>query len=359
MNLTVDQLIGTYYIKYNRLQGLIYNHYARSNANKISLIIDMSKLLRSIAHGSVDYYDPVEVASLFINMGAHYRQFFRNLNVETEIYFVASTINDSTNTINKTWYKDYSLDKGKPYDANIKTVVDIMSLCSAIPNTYMLHTDMYESGVLIETIIEESNNPVIILSKDDYLFQLVFSFVHTDSSSNIISRDVSLLYPIKNNGEDFSVIIGQGTKNYNDTLSFYLSVNKVNEKITLGDNFSTQILLPIIMAATKVPSRNIKSYIPANSILKFIKYMIDNNKYDLVLIGLKNFVEEYNKYTKGKKIDLFEFQYRYNAVSIFHQKNIATTSLPAFNPYNLYDVQGLKELNETYFKKYPLDLNAL
>ena len=88
---TLEQLLTGHFIKYNRLSELIGASYAGSNCTKINLFIDLNSLVKGLysidawGYKSVSRY---EMTAIILNMCGHYRQFFRNLGVSTNIYLI-------------------------------------------------------------------------------------------------------------------------------------------------------------------------------------------------------------------------------------------------------------------------------
>ena len=78
MQKSLDSIVLTNYIKYERLKQLIDYTYAGSSATKINIFIDLYPILRSVYSDTyqVNYHGFMDMVPLLINLCVHYRYFF-------------------------------------------------------------------------------------------------------------------------------------------------------------------------------------------------------------------------------------------------------------------------------------------
>ena len=346
--ISISQLINYSCVRYSRLTDLINSEYANSNANNINLYIDLYSILKPLYSSNLIIDDYTEITSCIINMCAHYRYFFRSrYNVETKIYLIWSS---NIPYKNKNVYSEYN----SKFEYTARTNTKITSLindnlellnilCPYIPDI-MYVTDLYETGVIAQYISEMQDNyeiPGLFITRDIYNFQLAKG----DYSMKVL---VPSKQTINNEFVDNSFIV-------NNLNACYLYANKL--KVTIDEERLIQSeLLSLLMALSRVPSRNIISLYNLPKAYKSILDLLDSkiiyysHLYETDPVA--NYLHIYPDSLKARyficdiKSQLIHYQID-PAINI-HQSMI-----------NLYDPDEVKMINNKYFQKYPLDLDRL
>lgn len=352
-----DSLIYSSYIKYNKLADIINIEFAGSNATEINLYIDLYSVFKAIynTNKNLAFSHPFAITSDIINMCAHYRNFFKTrYKVYTKIFLVYST-NDGM-VYNTKFYPDYHNEYYNNYMTNLdinnlilNNVKMINLLCRYINDIAFVYSK-YETGVVIYDIMQKEyiqntkNNkviPDIIISKDLYNMQLCS-----------VKENIIMIRPKKNKGEDLSFSI-----NGRNMINTYIIERKCS---SVYNNINGQ-MLSLIMALTRVPERNIKSYKQIPYIIKCINDAINNgyilNEYNTDIEYICNILNmKYNL-----NIDPFIVDQRFKAIDIIQQYGAYQMSpeIKYEKMVNLYDPETVKKINNDYFGNHPLDLNVL
>ena len=92
---SVKQIIYRSFVKYDRLQPLIYETFSNSSISEctsLDIYIDLYSVLKPLfsEHSRTKIEEYTEVTTEIINMCAHYRYFFRKLSVATRFFLVWS-----------------------------------------------------------------------------------------------------------------------------------------------------------------------------------------------------------------------------------------------------------------------------
>lgn len=349
--ITIDQILGSNYIKYERLVEMVNRAFVGSSANEVNVYIDLYSMLKQLYNNQIyDIDDYTKVTSNIINICAHYREFFRTrYRVESNYYIVYSK---NTPYINSQFYPDYNMKNSQAFNSN-KLVDDMIAnnielietICPYLPNIHFIK-GTFETSVIIYDLIcrneLENDNPHIVITKDPYAYQLV-----------PMRDNITIFRPKKNKGMDISYYI-----NNKNLLLAYLTERKV--KITENSLTLSPKTLSLIMALSSVKERNIKSMLNINSAINMIYDAIKdykllngyNSDYDIIWNALDH---------KKIKVSQLNFTYRMKAIDIAFQHSIFinTPECKDIKLTNLYDPNAVKEINNKYFINNPLDLNRL
>lgn len=336
---SINQLIGSYYIRYDRLYELITYYYQGSNAEEIELYIDISPLARQLLNGLNTEKDSLVITSSVINMCAHYRSFFKTrFGVHARIYIVMSSMITPLNT---KFVLGYSNRPATVYDNNTLDIfnkaVDLISLlCKYINDVYFIQTPHEAAVGIIECIdAVASQNPTIILTKDIYDYQLV------NVPNTIILR------PSKANNIDASYIIDGS-----NVIDAYIQKRKVKQ---IQHNVNSG-LYSFVLSTTRLPERNVKALKSVPSVIKALNIAIDNK---LIINGYNTDVGYLVKILNNDIDEKFRLDIdpsvvscRFSAIDVFSQFNaLIASKLMISNRelVNLYDPEALKEINDDYF----------
>lgn len=350
--LTIERLINSNYVRYNRLVEIVTQAFVGSTANEINIYIDLYSILKGLYSDRSNYIieDYSSVTSSIINMCAHYREFFRSrYKVESKFYIVYSK---NCPYINKQFYPEYNknnefkMNSNKIVDDMIKNNLELLStLCPYLPDIHFIQ-GTFESGVIIYDLIcrEEVNNrnPHLVITKDVYNYQLV------SMRDNIV-----ILRPKKSEGNDISYYI-----NKSNLYIEYLKSRKAdytNYPVILSPE-----LLSLVMTLSSVRERNIKSLVNIKSTLKILYEKVSNynmlNGYNSDMSHIYSILG-IDKY----KIGMTTFEHRFKSIDIAFQHSvfINTPECASISINNLYDPDNVRIINNKYFKNNPLDLNRL
>lgn len=341
--------IHGYYVKYERLIQLVNFHFRGSDAHYIDLFIDMTDIMRKLNNflssqqGIVN--NGLVVASGIINMVAHYRYFFRTrYRCDTRIWIIASIDNKQAPLqFNEFVPAMKSLNKvtQELYTNNL----DLLNIiCRGIGNVQLEICNCdFATKVMQIRSYEYNTSPAICISKDPFTFQFCGS---QDPYPYV-------LVPIKHKGIDDSIIVTR--ENAVDEYIRAISSGKTDQNI---HSCVDSQHLSVFMGLTRVPTRSIKTMYTVPTALKIIKNADHGYPYDL-----SYFIDTLVSRTGGKLKNPYELMARIRACDTCYLQLAGYKSSPEASMYtgivNIYDPAGVQQINNQYFSKYPLDLNAL
>lgn len=337
-----------YYVKYDKLTGLINQEFAESDATEVNLLIDVGDILCKIEsqclyHEIAPSNDLILMAGL-INLVAHYRQFFKTrYGCTTKIWLINSIDNCISPLYDRNFRpkipgNQYLID-GSIFDAMCRYIPDVQYVCGKV-----------DFATIASFIMEYHNSrfPYIILTKDPYEFQLC------------AKPNTWVLRPKKNKLQDISYFV-------NNKNAIYYYCHETFRKIPSEKKFESYPtdIIGIIMALTRVPTRGLKSMYSLDNTLNILDFRIANTSIPLKYPWDPNlFFNGLDRCVSGSiNKDIPQLVNRFKAVdSVFFQV-LGYKEMPESKLYNgiinLYDPKGMQEINERYFKDYPLDLEVL
>ena len=357
---TLEQLITGFFVKYNRLVDLThqtYTSYSEMYCTKINLFIDLNSVLKSLysidawGYKSVNRY---EMASMILNMCGHYRQFYRNIGVSSNIYLIYGLNCPKSNETYVLGYNDKFVRAymKKPSVTNI--IEDNMAILKLItqyiPKVYFFDIGRCEVSSMISHIIKTSEASKhgyenIILSKDILMLQLIPEY------------NVRVLRPLKTKDGDESFIVDN-----KNLWSMYFS--KYRHLKSAAPNIPTQFISNI-MAMTGVQERGLATIFNIHKAMKLIGLSLENG-----FLPSNQFCSQAVVNTALAVMDVagynpVELDMRYKAISTsFQSMYILLSERPDLAEYwtqmvDLEDVRGLKDIISKYFYNTPIDLDRL
>ena len=347
---SISQIINYSYVRYDRLTELINFEYKDSKDTKINIFIDLYSILKPLYSSNITIDDYSEVTSCIINMCAHYRYFFQSrYNVQSRIYLIWSK---NIPYKNCNVYPEYNAKFGYTITTN-KKITSLISdnlnlletLCPYIPDV-MYVTDLYEVGVIANYISKMQDNfgiPGLFISRDCYNYQLSRG-----------KYDMKVLVPYKVHTNEGTTDMSYIVSDYN-CIDWYL--NKLQIKFEPGmDQYIPGSMLSLLMALSRCPTRNIVSLKNIPRAYKDIAYLIDAK------IIPSSHIYDTDAVAEALHINKDALKARYYICDIPSQEMHYNLD-PAINIHqsmiNLYDANEVKNINNKYFIKYPLDLNRL
>lgn len=348
----LDELISNciygYYIRYDRLAALINSEFYNSNASELYIYIDLQDILRHVDRyinkSQIPVSNPLVITSGIINAIAHYRNFFRTrYNCSTKFWIVDSV----NNIISKKMYGSFcttqlSLNMSKLYTANIDL---LKSLCLYIPDVQYDSTevDFVCKVGFINNIENKNNDPAFLITKDPFSYQAC------------ILPNVYILRPKKNKTGDVSILIKNNTAVFG-----YISEISKNPKII--EPISVE-QLSMLMALSRVPSRHIDTLFTLTSAQTILHTTYVNGATRGYIWDLESFLDIMMMHNRSRIKTIDEVRYRYMACEVTVSQSESLKILPESKLYNgivnLYDPEGIKSINNEFFKSCPLDLNVL
>lgn len=350
-SIQVESMLYSNYIKYDKLIELVEKSFKGSTANSVNIFIDIYSLIKGLYKcETFTSENGLIMSSSLINLCAHLRYFFRNrYNVETKIYLIHS---DNVPEYNKKLWLGYNKNHENILNREAKVNELIMQNLGVLniltPYLHDIHflTTEFEAGVLIYDMIcfNEKNgntNPNIIISKDAYLFQLV------GLCNAIIFR------PRKSKAEDTSYTIDRNNLLAEWFISKDVAIPEHIERLNPG-------LCSLLMTLSRCPERSIKSFFNLPKASEIISSGVSGykilNGYNANTQNIWNslYRSDFDKYT----FDLFDR--RFKVIDILSQYFVyMNVNSKRRNLVNLIDPSTVKDINNMYFERYPLDLNRL
>lgn len=356
MVIGIDITVGMNYVKYDQLGLLVMSSYQGSNATELNIFVDINSIIRPL-FGSANYQikDPLELSSQIINLCAHYRNFFRRMDVVTKFYLVYGLNCPEANNILVKGYNHVFIEsymKRKDVRDMVENNMKALEvLCPYLPGIYFFNVRDNETSAFIHHIIKklELDNkqkyPLtenLVISKDVLCTQL------------IPECNVKMLRPKKIQGGDQSFIISHD----NFWIAFMSKMNNVKiPNICIPDIFISNIL-----AMTRVPERCMSS-------IKSIPHAYGIIEKMYTLGYLSNTDKVYNQSSINSVLQIMqvnhnptELEFRWKAISSKFQAENIIANNPAYNVIRCDDLNDIKSLHSIANREYancPIDLERL
>ena len=175
-----SNIVYGYYIKKVTLRHLIYKAFhgtPNETATQIRVFIDINNIMKSIMYSNCLVYNNYEVACAIVNMIAHYKSFFisGNYGVMPEFYLMYCP--DYIGDIEMKRNPDYCLQtRNTIYNVNntgkrnvlIQNIAMVKLITQYIPNAHFIENNRISTPVMMYNLIESfgDNIPNIVISKD-------------------------------------------------------------------------------------------------------------------------------------------------------------------------------------------------
>lgn len=347
------------YVKNDRLTDIVYETYGNSSiesATELNVFIDLTSILHPLysEKNRIVYNNITDVSAGIINMCAHYRQFFRQLSVNTRFYLINSL---NTCSLNKKFEINYnSIFEAKTQVTRTKKLIDnnmilLKSLAPYLPGIYYIDSvDNYETAVIIANLIEVINdgNPNLIISRDTYPIQLTALYPYT-----------SYLYPRKRNTPingsfDTSWMLPINEK-FNYRVQFWNAVADM-KKINVEPLYEiSPINYALFSAMTKCPERSLNRICTPIQARNFIRDIVGSED---IKVNTSQFI---NNPDFANKYPVAEIAARYNVMDVTFALPYYKAS-PEAKQIKFLDLDNAPEVNRIASKFYqnnPLELQKL
>lgn len=344
MKYPIEQIMYGSFIKYERMAQLTQESFGKNpfccNATNLHVYIDMNSLIKTLyMSNDLTIEDYTVITSSIINLCAHIREFYRRIGVKTKIIIIYS---ENTPLAARQFYTNYNQYNQNNYNMKfIHTVIEpnielLNLLCKYLPDIHFIKDNTADTSTIIYRLISMNCNqaPSLIYSKDTMVFQIVTHFNN------------AIIFRPKKNSKDGDISFYADNNNA-ITAYKYATGRKID-----SSPFS-QSLLSLLMSISGVKSRSITTQRTITQAEKLIKDYINCN----ILIDGYNSFDTIAQFCQA--INGYEFASIFRAIDVVFQNNLYLGIMDSDFDINLYDPEAVQQINNEYFRNYPLDLNRL
>lgn len=352
-------LFGSF-IRYERLYEMTkYAFYGDTDSNDVNIFIDAYSILKSLYGRGLGLQvdDSCVIASCLINLAIHLRAYFETRHrVSSKVYIVYGGARPMNSFVNYPQYNSKNIvmeDSNFYLKSLIKDNLDIVDLLSKYLHDIFCIIDYNaEFNCIVSGLIQIDNKdgrvPNIIYSKDPLSYQLV-----------AFEKRTFLYRPKKKVSEDVSWVVTKSTL-YDAYRYGELGLTK-----QLPCSLDVR-MFSIYQAISGVKSRSMNSIKNANSTVTLLeKAVVDgtfNNGYNSGAI-FNSIINPFEKMFQNTSVDPALITNRFAAIDLQFQTLLFSFSYNGMNLgeniINLYNPQEVRNINDRYFQKYPLDLNRV
>ena len=356
-HITVEQIIFSSCVRYEKLQSLVYNTFSNTSisaATELNVFIDLYSVLKQVfsSSGRTIITNYTDLTSGLINMCSHYRFFFRGLGVHTRFYLIFSF---NTCEINRKFVNDYNKDFLEKSEIPLFKEMTMSNLelldliCPYLPDIYFIKSiNNYETSIMISHLINRLNDgqPNLIISRDIYPLQLTYMHPYT-----------SYLYPIKYHGEDLSLMLSISEKSsFREDFWNFINIRRKYSEASMSKLMEiSPVNFPLLSAINKFPERCITSLGNISTAISVIKKIAGSD-------DIKIYPQQlYSDTEIMSKIPVANVESRLNALDIgyiypYYDNDPESKSIKL---ENLPDNGQLQTINAKFFTNNPIDLNRL
>lgn len=331
--------------------------FSGSTAEEVNIYLDLTDMTSKLYSPYVSIQKPLEIAASILNLCAHFRDYYiRFHNVWSKFFLIFSGMSNTYNCNLIPGYNQAYLDKlqaNLPHTNAIAISMDMLKLiCPYLPDIFY-REDVYEPSVVIyNTILDQqtdgNSNPNIIITREPLAYQLPAMLPNT------------AIFKDDKKSETFSTITNQ---------TVFVHYLYDTGRIALSNDLEIQAklahispeLLGTFITLTNLPSRGVKSLMSVNKAINTLLGIIDRGIIPNAYVNNISYL--YDSIFNGlSKVSIDMFALRFRAIDLIagYQYYINTPfALNTEYKQNLNDPQAVQEINNTYFKDTPIDLNRL
>lgn len=363
---TARSLLFSHYIQWDRMYHLTAQSFSWSNSSNINVYIDMNSIVTPLYHlfDEFNIEDYSIVTSSVINLCAHIRAYFESRHrVSTKIFIVYSP---NCPEYNRNMYYGYNNKTYKAIENNrviremVRTNLEMINtLTQYLRGIYFVPSN-WETGVIIyDLILQEqakgNHNPSVIISKDQYLYQIP-----------ALMTQVAIYRPKKNRLQSGETVDNSWAITHNSVFYKFLSEDRSVDPSKI-DGLDPG-LLSLLMTMSNCTSRGIKSIFNISTALKLLDQMVLDyriqNRHSFMVENVVDYLIESGKFRLNGNDPIQvknSFINRFAAIDIptQHQAYFASPDKIVNYEIDLYDPESVQAINNTHFKNNPLDLNRL
>ena len=367
---TIESIFNSKKIKYSSLKELlkpyISNYPQETNVN---IFLDIQSLLKSFynpqvlnIYNSLSSNESLIFISEIFNIVGHYRHFFASrYQMYTTFYLYNSFQKSSYHLkLNNDYRKDFyfkRIDDNQTFNilnSIIKTKFKMFqSMVKYVTNVFYIDTKDLEPSVF----------PYFFINNEEFRNN---NTNYKDSKENInliISNDKMQYQSLLNSSNNTILLELRSEKSriiYNGNLIETL-IKDSKSKSSIDVEFFNNSYLPILYSLSSNKDYNING-IKNMGIIRSIKFL-EKNKDNIMLREIINptendflFLNDFNEVDKNKFINNYKL-INFNTIinKCNYEKNIITNNLLL----NLIDYNGLMQVNDKVFKKFPINLDFL
>lgn len=347
----IEQMFYGRFVSYDALKRIINVEFINSQASEINIFIDLYQFLTP-PHMPVRINDFFTACSTVINYCAHLRYFFRRYyRVESNIILVGTngTCKKSSMCIkeyNKYYSKKMEL-AGDAFKSMVESNLNLLKLiCPYLPNIYFKFGSV-DATIMIKDIIDKGyfpNNPNIIISPSQFMYQLPS-----------VNPNVIVIRQARKFADDLSYSYNAG----NCLHTFAMDIKKM-----MIFNPMNPKLITMLMILTGLPKLHVPSMVNITTALSIIDTILPGIEHDCLALydAYQKFYMMKENRKKKATITPEEFKNRFMAIDIVYQsllyQNMSESKQTTFLSRKV-DPDGVKKINEKYFKSNPIILENL
>lgn len=309
----------------------------------INLEYIFSKLCNptTVDYIKVNKNSKIEFIANVINLAAHYRLFFNKYKINSKIflYMPSFNINSYKNTLYNPEYRMYYRFR---FSENAGNVPVYKMIIESLPFLHLI-TEYIEGVYFIESNdIENSLIPKILVTE------------HTNVKNFIITAD---LYDLQYVNHDFNIVVPKGENSIictrTNVISYLKGIYECKGEYTISSNF-----LSFIISIIGSKSRNIYNIkgIGMKKTFKLIQHALNEK---LISNNIDNILLLLNVLNPDIRDKILE---NYYCVDVVYQENQLTKKdfyIIESQVKDKFDNIALRQINDKYFKQYPIMLQEL
>lgn len=350
---TIYNFLLRNYFRYDilreELATLLYRKAISYNSNAYCFI-DLNSYLEGIfksKNKNCIYDVRMSIVSSIINFAAHIVEFFNSrMNMGIKVFIVFGNYrppyaSELLPQYNAHFIQDINMELYNiVLDDELEQLANIVKY---IPNVYFMKDMTEEPAVLIRYLMADHS----ILFKND-LRPARFVF-----TKDLFTFQLAACCPNTH-------IIRVKKSKYGDVtsrISYFDFYKKISKELSLSNPIGGGIspeLYSLYLAYAGCKTKGVRSLRNFPNTDKFIKDLLVNqsiiNSYNITLSTVPSMFESEELFNRFKGLDVM---HRFNMYINSPSSRVLTSSI-----IDLYDPQGMQDLNNGYFKKYPLDLNV-
>ena len=359
MNETIEKCLNMKKVRYDYLDKL-FKPYKNSltEGELVKVFIDLPSTVKQLYNpevlngfsGKVNFEDKYLIASVLLNMIAHYRHYFASRwQCYTDIYFMNNSKMDTNlQQINKDYKKDYyekRFSMSNPVFGSLNHILAynykmMKTIIPYIPDVYFLDSGSIDYRTIFPLIFKNNYDRLnIIITTDKMMYQNILC-------KTSFSKDTLILQPKaeKSNIVNYNNLIANCIDEKNKTIQNhpeYLSINPENI-----------IIINSIINHKDYNITGIKNY----SYLKALAFLNKNDiDVETMITNEKTIKDLFKGIVSQPELELILNNFKITNNYMLMERNEENLRLILESQFeDLDDVEGVRKVNEKYFDKFPL-----
>lgn len=361
----ISSLVYSNFIRYERLKDLTLTQFANSNADKVNIYIDISSLFKTIFQYDDIIQDRTLICSMILNLAAHYRAYYKSRHgVHAYIYLVyarSKLVLTQQEYYIPQWSSLPEFGKDSSRVNNIKVNMELLKLIAPyFPDVYFIDSPASSAVEIKNLITKNTGYPNIIISKDTMCWQIPALYLST-----------CIFRPRRTKSEDTSYVV-----NHSNLISMYIS--SYNRGTIAQESIIPSELFALYLALSSYKDRGLYAYYSYKDAIKKIHQLINtqriypglNSDVSMVKVLTELNIENSSMITKkcgdiddGYNRHMFNLVDRYHLIELSRLTQIYQMQFPQSHDeswkFSKEDPDSVRELNDKYFVKNPIDIIRL